>query len=420
VSRRRQTGDDVFQAAYDRIAALYRHGDRVTVSVSGGKDSTVVLELSIMVARDLGKLPVDVVMRDEEIMYPGTFEYLHRVAERIDDVDFHWVIAGQPIINAFDRFNPYWWVFDPEEEDRWVRGYPGHGEPQLPDRPAYWIPEKVIQYIGSMGMFPLDSSYPGWADWDRLTPEQRIEKAIRLGRDGNHARVVYLTGLRVEESRARLFGLLSSANYLLKPNHFGGCHARPIYDWTTGDVWRFIKEHDLDYNEAYNVMTRYGMPGRKQRIAPPTMNAEGIEQLTMARKAWPRWWHRVTERIPGLHSAAMFGKRAVQPIRTEGQTWEDVVCTQLLDRSVVPDWLADRVQRTVDGALNEHSRHSTAPFPDVSGCQSCSAGIRSWRTIATFLWNGDPFATKSKWLKYIEPEQFRTGAGTWGSGSPTW
>lgn len=114
---------NVLEAARERIRLHYLAGDTVVVSVSGGKDSTVIMELCIQVARELKCLPVNVQTRDEEIMAPGTYEYLERVyhTRHGSDIDFRWHIAGQPIINSFNRFLPYWWVFDDRYPDLWLR-----------------------------------------------------------------------------------------------------------------------------------------------------------------------------------------------------------------------------------------------------------------------------------------------------------
>ena len=103
---RRTLSIDVFSAALDRIEGLYRAGHRVVVSMSGGKDSTVCLEMAILAAGNTGRLPVEVVVRDEEIMFPGTYEYMERVADR-PEVDMNWLLAEQPVINIFDRTCPY-------------------------------------------------------------------------------------------------------------------------------------------------------------------------------------------------------------------------------------------------------------------------------------------------------------------------
>ena len=148
MSKRRSLGADVFTMAYDRLYRLYADGHRVLVSVSGGKDSTVIMELAIMAARDAGRLPVEVATRDEEIMLPGTFEYLERVAERTDEVSFHHVIQAQPCLNLFSRSDPYWWTFDDRvEPDAWVRKPPSY---------AYQVPELEISHLATAARFPAE------------------------------------------------------------------------------------------------------------------------------------------------------------------------------------------------------------------------------------------------------------------------
>lgn len=405
--------DDVFEAAYNRIAEVYKNDDRVVVATSGGKDSTAVVELTVQVARDLGKLPVDVVHRDEEIMYPGTFEYVRRTAERTDEIDLHWVIAGQPIHNAYDRFNPYWWVFDPLAEDRWVRGYPGHGEPQLPGRPAYWIDNQEIRYISGFKLFPL-RGYRGWEDWDELTWQQRLRRAKKEQYPYNPevAQVVSMVGMRTEESRGRYLALLSMQGWFTGVGQPGNVTGYPLFDWSTADVWKFIKDGGFDYNEAYDVMTRYGMKGPAQRIAPPTF-AEGSDTLKMASQAWPQWWERVCNRVGGLRRAAQFGKVAIKPRKNPGQSWEDVYRDELMNPEVVPPWIAERAQTLVKITLRWHKRKSSGPLPEEAACPTCQPGVDSWKSLVDTMWDGDPFSKKAIQLPNMEPEYFREGAGVW-------
>jgi len=74
--------ENVMEMAIERMEALYRDGHRVVVSFSGGKDSTCVLEVCLIAARRTGRLPVDVMMQDEEVGFPGVFEFAERTAQR--------------------------------------------------------------------------------------------------------------------------------------------------------------------------------------------------------------------------------------------------------------------------------------------------------------------------------------------------
>jgi predicted phosphoadenosine phosphosulfate sulfurtransferase len=219
-------------------------------------------------------------------------------------------------------------------------------------------------------------------------------------------------GLRTQESMARTYGLFSSKGYVTKPNQYGVPGVRPIYDWRDGDVWRAISENHWDYNAAYNVMHRMGIRQTALRIGPPTMNAMAADLLVMAAKAWPSWFERVVERLPGIRSAGSFGKRVLQPSRRLGETWEDCFKRECIQEA--PPWIAERATKYMERMLSTHRHHSTSPFPEVKPCYHCAANNGAWRALARNLYNGDPFSQKCSGLPYVEPEFFRAGAGQWG------
>jgi predicted phosphoadenosine phosphosulfate sulfurtransferase len=390
-----KTGQDVFTDALERTQSLYREGHRVVVSFSAGKDSGIILELAVMAARAEGRLPVEVVMRDEEIMFPGTFEYAERTAAR-EEIDFHWVYANQPVLNVFDRGSPYFWTFDPLlEPDQWVR--------QPPDI-ARKIDEHNIEAMISAEHFP--------------PPEGK--------------RLYVILGLRVSESTNRRAGLHSSGGYrTVHPVKLGGFYkARPIYDWMDPDVWKFIHDFKTDYNHAYDAMFRLGIPMVNMRIAPPTMNHHAIGQLAMARKAWPRWFNRVAERLNGVRSAAQFGRRAVTPYRQQGETWEECFYRTCVN-DVPAEWIGKRATYAKTKILRRHARHATTPFPQTVQCLACDRGLHSWKKLALHLYHGDPWSLKTGTTfkmnhedpalrRVMDSNFFRPGSGTWGVGTPTW
>lgn len=376
---RTYTGQDVFNAALDRLLNIYSEGHRCIVSFSAGKDSGIVLELAIQAATMTGKLPVEVVMRDEEIMLPGTYEYAERCAAR-PEVKFDWLYACQPIVNAFAREQPYWWVFDPLlDPDEWVRKPPSF---------AVEIEDLNIERLITSKRYP--------------PPE---------GRD-----LIVLMGLRGAESRNRMFGLYSSQGWVTKVQPGGYKKGRPIYDWGDGDVWKAIHDGGWDYNHAYDTMHRFGINRRELRIAPPTMRAASIGILSVAAKAWPQWFDRVAKRCPGTRTAAQFGKRAVEPNRRHGETWEE--CFERTCVVDAPEWIRERAEQARTLALRRHASHSSDPFPQASLCPRCPV-LSSWQQLTKMLYMGDPFAIGVKDLAPVEPDYFRPGSGTWG-GRPSW
>lgn len=373
------SGSSVYEIAKQRYRDHLLAGDRIVVSSSGGKDSTIIMELLIEVQRELGMLPVDVVTRDEEAMYPGTFEYLERVAQR-PEVRIHWVIAGQAIVNAFDRFHPYWWVFDPDERAKWMRTPPPYAE---------WIDTQNIDYMTTPQRFP--------------PPEG--------------GRLIAAIGLRAQESLTRLTRIASTGGALTKrPNAAGVYTLAPIYDWLDDDVWKAIGDLGWDYNRAYDAMFRAGVPRSRLRIAPPSMK-QNIVSLPYAAKLWPQWFDKLDNRIPGMRAAAYYGKRALTPALKPGETWQtcyDRLMKEAEDAGA--GWLVNRMILAREAALQRRARHSASEYPMLvkNACRVCPPKVPgSWEALCKTMYQGDPWRHYNQELPNLEPYEVRPGAKAW-------
>ena len=387
MARRASLGMSVFDAALGRLVEVYAAGHRVVVSFSGGKDSCVMLEMALIAARQTNRLPVEIVYQDEEVSYPGTFDYVLRTFQR-PEVTGKWLVMQMPQINVFSRAEPYWWAHDwllPPE--KWVT--------QPPDF-AYWTRREEPQSGVDITVMTTPMRFP-------VKAGQRLYSAV---------------GLRAQESRTRLYGVYKAMGHLVKPNKLGVHGIRPIYDWTDADVWLAIQRFGWDYNRAYDTM--YAMMGKKRnlRIAPPSQNVLGIAELKMASAAWPRWFDSVCARLPGARTAAQFGRRAVEPRRNLGETWEAAFQRECIDTA--PGWIGERASEMRRKMLHSHAHHATTPFPEVRPCYNCLGSVGSWRRMTLAMYGGDPFSVKAATrLPLVEPEFFRPGAGRWGVGGAT-
>lgn len=57
--------EDVFSAAKRRIEWIFDNFPHIVIGFSGGKDSTVVLQLALMVAEQKNRLPLEVFFIDQ-------------------------------------------------------------------------------------------------------------------------------------------------------------------------------------------------------------------------------------------------------------------------------------------------------------------------------------------------------------------
>lgn len=360
-------GRNVLEAAVDRCYQEMIAGNRMIFTVSGGKDSTVMLETGLMAARKAGQLPIEVMFRDDEILYPDTVDYLMRLAAR-PEIKMHWIVNKQAAPNIFNRELPFYWCFDPElPPEKWVREYPEFATVDLDNINLYYMVNPVAY-----------APEPG-------------------------KKVVSVVGIRTEESRHRAFAIMSNKgakSFAAKDPRMISLYS--IYDWKVGDVWKAIKEFKWDYNRCYDVLYKMGLAKKHQRLSQIAMAVSSTKALQKAAQAWPRWFDKVCDRLPGIRTVVNFGDRSLRPIRYTTETWEQ--CFQRSCIDTAPQWIAERSTWARNRVLANHAEHAKLPLPDVTDCGICAM---SWRRLAWSLYHGDPFHIELMWMPDVEPSIFR-------------
>lgn len=370
VYKKKSAGQSVLDMARERISHIYDRYDHVAVSFSGGKDSTVCLQLTLDEARKRGRLPLDVVFFDEEAIPPETVEYVQRVA-KMPDVALRWYCF--PILgrNACSRKNPWWYPWDVENEDLWCRP----------------MPKGALTTCGDM---PRGTPIPNANPW--LYPRS----------DGKMTCVIL--GVRADESLSRYRAVATKIedNYmssaLWPPKEMGGAGnpvawitlAKPIYDWTTDDVWVAPALFGWDYNRAYDTMMRAGISKSEQRVAPPYAE-EPLRGLWQFKVCWPELWHKMLYRVPGAATGGRYGHtelfasgagRITQP--PPGSTWREYVRV-LLDKFSPKErkLVAARIKDDIDAhnAKTNFSKLEDATPHPITGL--------SWQFIAMIALRGD-------------------------------
>lgn len=318
-----QLQTDVYTAARERLSAVFEDFRHVYLSFSGGKDSGVLLNLALEVAREKGRLPLDVLLLDLEAQYQHTVDFIRRMADN-PDVRMYWCCLPIHLRNAVSQIQPHWVCWHPDDRDIWVR--------DLPEHPAV---------ISDESRFPF---FRRGMEFEEFVPEFGEWYSAQHG----HEPVACLVGIRSDESLNRWRTIASERKTrwkdygwttLTSPHVY---NAYPIYDWTTEDVWIANGKFGWDYNRIYDLMHLAGVSLHDMRLCQP-FGDDQRQGLWLFKILEPDVWAKVVGRVQG----ANFGNRHVEEMGNvlgnirvtlpEGFTWKRYAKFLL---STMPPYLA--------------------------------------------------------------------------------
>ena len=97
---------NVWDESLARIRMLFDEFPTVIVGFSGGKDSTIVFNLAMMVAKEKNRLPLPVLFLDQEAEWQGTIDYVTTIMtdSRVEPM---WYQMPMVITNNASSYNRY-------------------------------------------------------------------------------------------------------------------------------------------------------------------------------------------------------------------------------------------------------------------------------------------------------------------------
>ena len=119
---------NVYEATQQRLRLIFEEFDNIYVSFSGGKDSSLLLNLTLDFRRKYyPEKKIGVFHQDFEAQYTVTTEFIERTFERIkDEVEPYWVCLPMATRTALSSYQMYWYPWDDTKEEAWVRPMPQH------------------------------------------------------------------------------------------------------------------------------------------------------------------------------------------------------------------------------------------------------------------------------------------------------
>lgn len=309
-------GIDVLTAARERVAWTFDNFERVYVSFSAGKDSTVMLHLVADEARSRGRR-FGLLLVDLEGQYKTTIEHAEEMFAELEDItDQYWVCLPISLRNAVSVYEPKWLCWEPGKEDAWIRALPSRA-------------------INDQGFFPFFSA---GMEFEEFVPE--FGEWYAQGE-----RTACLVGIRTDESLNRFRTIASTSKETLEGRQWTSAvtpnvyNVYPIYDWKTQDIWTYHGKTKRPYNRLYDLMGMAGLSIHMMRICQP-YGDDQRRGLWLFHLIEPETWARVVARVNGANSGALYvqewgninGYRKIT--KPEGHTWQSFA--ELLVRSMPP------------------------------------------------------------------------------------
>ena len=298
----------VIASSQKRIEKIFDSFERIYISYSGGKDSTVMTHLVMAEAKKRG-VKVGLLIIDLEAQYNETIKHITEMCETYkDNIDLHWFCGELLLRNGVSDFEPKWTCWDSEKENIWVRKKPE-------------LASDLSQY-------------------DFYVPKMEFEEFMVLfGKWYSQGKLCAgFIGIRSDESLHRYRAITSEKKGLtfngykwttkIGNNLF---NVYPIYDWRTEDIWVFhLKNKELGYNKIYDLMTRAGVKFSNQRLCQP-FGDDQKKGLWLYHLLEPNTWYKLLNRVSGVNSGALYVHEkgnmtgAGDVIKPIDHTWESYV-----------------------------------------------------------------------------------------------
>lgn len=362
---------NVLDAAKERVAYVFDNFEKIYVSFSGGKDSSVMLHLVMEEAIKRNRI-VGVLIIDLEAQYKNTIEHIDEmVSSYKDNIDLHWVCLPMLLRNAVTNYEPRWCCWDKEKKDIWVRT----------------PPKKAITDVNYYDFFQPEMEFEEftvlWGLWYAKGCLCAGFVGIRADESLNRFRTIAVQSKRMYEGKRYTTHIEENLYNIY-----------PIYDWKTQDIWRFHGKYpEKQKNKVYELMHKAGVPISQQRLCQP-YGDDQRRGLWLYHILEPETWFKLIARVNGANSGALYVQESGNVngynkiSKPEGHTWKSF--TNLLLQSMPKKTRDHYIVRFKGFIKGWRGRGYTDGIPDEAPkVLEDKHWAPSWRRMAKVLLRND-------------------------------
>jgi len=398
---------NVLDAARDRLTYAFEEFDTVYLSVSAGKDSSVMLQLARQIADD-GGWTFDVLFVDLEAQYQATIDQLETMLDNSEHVlgTVYWCCLPLSLRNAVSQIQPKWTCWNRDAQDKWVREMPGHDCVLTEESNPFEFFEPKMEF---------EDFIDGFASWYADEHDGTTGAGIAIRSDESLNRFRSLTS----EDKQRYDGKNWTTQVRIGDEYIPVFNFYPIYDWTVEDVWGYVSKYDMPYNRVYEQLYKNGVPLSDQRICQPFGDDQrnGLDQF---RRIEPETWERVLNRVSGVNFGNIYARTSLLgnfgSEKPEHLDWEEYAVFLLesvgLYSPSLRDHYTDKITTFIDWYERTEYPDREQPwteamgledFPDAHPDHSSKQRWPSWQRIAWAIERND------FWMKRLGFNQTKGG-----------
>lgn len=379
---------NVYDAAINRYDIVLNEFDNYYVSVSGGKDSSIMLQLMAQEARKYGK-KFSVLYIDLEAQYQATIGHINALIDATKDVVENWYWCALPLSlrNAVSAIQPKWICWDKKDKEKWVREYPTKRK--------------------DIVLATEDSLPDGW-DWffRGMEFEEFILWFAKWFNETHGGKTAAGIGIRSDESLNRFRTIVSDKKERYKNYPWTTrvhCKSKvlncwnffPLYDWRTEDDWTAVAKLNLLFNPIYELMYKNGLSIYEQRLCQPYGDDQrkGLDQY---RTLEPETWEKVLNRVEGVNFGNIYCRTSllgnIKSEKPDSLTWEQYAVFLLESIGMYAPEVRDHYHTKIKTFLQWYEKEGISPdqIPDETDKKLESAKkAASWRRIARAIEKND-------------------------------
>lgn len=284
------TGQTVLEAARQRVSFVMDTFDTVIVSVSGGKDSTVLAHLTLIEARRRGR-KVGLYFLDEEVVYQSTVTQIEYLMSTFpDNINPLWLQIEFNLTNSTSVTEDQLICWEPGKHKLWMRA-----------KKAFSVHHRMWDIESQT----VKDKNKGFGFYDAIENFERCYEGA-----------AFLVGLRAAgESPNRWRAVTNHPVNIGGRNVYWGTKKGhnvalyPIYDWNFHDVWRYVYDEGLSYSKIYDMQLKKGYPINQMRVSS-FIHERSFKSICDLPEFEPKTYDKLLKRIKGISLAQEAGTNA--------------------------------------------------------------------------------------------------------------